>query len=372
MQNKRDYYEVLGIDRNASESEIKTAYRKQAIKFHPDKNPGNKEAEENFKDAAEAYAVLRDDQKRKIYDQYGHQGLEGSGFSGFGGFEDIFSSFGDIFEAFFGFGSGRRSGRSRSRRGADLRYDLGLSFMDAAFGTETTVDVEKLETCSTCEGSGSEPGTYSETCNQCNGMGQVSSSQGFFTVRTTCSQCGGSGQTISSPCKTCRGSGQLKIKKTVSVKIPGGVDTGSRLRLTGEGEAGSSGGPPGDLYIFIHVEPHDFFVRNNSDLICEIPISFVQAALGDNIEIPTLVSKKSLKIPKGTQAGDVFRFSGEGIASLRNGRRGDQIIQVSIKTPTNLNKKQEKLLKEFAKLESNKISNKIKNLFKGEAESASH
>jgi molecular chaperone DnaJ len=372
MQNKRDYYEILGVDRNASESEIKTAYRKQAIKFHPDKNPGNKGAEENFKDAAEAYAVLRDNQKRKIYDQYGHQGLEGSGFSGFGGFEDIFSSFGDIFEDFFGFGSGRRSERSRSRRGADLRYDLGLSFMDAAFGTETTVDVEKLETCSACEGSASEPGTYPETCSQCNGLGQVSSSQGFFTVRTTCPQCGGSGQTISSPCKSCRGSGHLKIKKTVSVKIPGGVDTGSRLRLNGEGEAGGNGGPPGDLYIFIHVEPHNFFARNNSDLICEIPISFVQAALGDNIEIPTLVSKKTLKIPKGTQPGNVFRFSGEGIASLRNGRRGDQIIQVSIKTPTNLNKKQEKLLKEFATIESNKISNKIKNLFKGEPESATH
>jgi len=371
MQNKRDYYEVLGVSQTASESEIKAAYRKQAIQYHPDKNPGNKEAEEKFKEAAEAYEVLRDDQKRRIYDQYGHQGLEGTGFSGFGGFEDIFSSFGDIFEDFFGFSSGRRSGRRRSQRGADLRYDLNLSFMEAAFGTETTVDVEKMEVCSTCEGSASEPGTYPETCAQCNGLGQVSKSQGFFTVRTTCSQCRGQGQIIKFPCKNCNGTGYLKTKKTVSVKIPGGVDTGSRLRLNGEGEAGRLGGPSGDLYIFIHVEPHDFFARNNSDVICEIPISFVQAALGDDVEIPTLVGKKKLKIPKGTQPGDVFRFTGEGIASLRNGRRGDQIIQVSIKTPTHLNKKQESLLKEFAKLETNKISNKIKNLFKGEPESAS-
>ena len=370
MQTKRDYYEILDVGRNASESEIKTAYRKQAIKYHPDKNPGNKDAEEKFKEAAEAYEVLRDDQKRRIYDQYGHQGLEGSGFSGFGGFEDIFSSFGDIFEDFFGFGSGRHSGRSRSQRGADLRYDLVLSFMDAVTGTETAVDVEKLETCSVCEGSASEPGTYPETCGQCNGLGQVSRSQGFFTVRTTCAQCHGSGQTITSPCKNCKGNGHLKVKKTVSVKIPGGVDTGSRLRLNGEGESGNYRGRPGDLYIFIHVEPHDFFTRNNSDLLCEIPISFIQAALGDAIDIPTLNGKKTLKIPKGTQPGDFFRFPGKGIPSLRNGRRGDQIIQVSIKTPTNLNKKQEKLLQEFANLESNKISNKLKNLFKGEPESA--
>jgi molecular chaperone DnaJ len=370
MQQKRDYYEILGVGKDASESEIKTAYRKQAIKYHPDKNPGNKDAEESFKEAAEAYEVLRDDQKRRIYDQYGHQGLEGTGFSGFGGFDDIFSSFGDIFEDFFGFGNGRRSGRSRAQRGSDLRYDLSLSFMEAAFGTETTVDVEKMDVCTVCDGNGMEPGTHAETCDQCNGLGQVSRSQGFFTVRTTCSQCRGSGQRITSPCKNCRGSGHLKTSKTVSVKIPGGVDTGSRLRLNGEGEAGRLGGPAGDLYIFIHVEPHEFFARNNSDLLCEIPISFVQAALGDEVEIPTLVGKKTLKIPKGTQPGDVFRFSGEGIASLRNGRRGDQIMQISIKTPTHLNKKQENLLKEFAKLETNKISNKIKNLFKGETESA--
>jgi len=370
MQNKRDYYDVLGVDRSASDTEIKKAYRKLALKHHPDKNPGNKESEDLFKEAAEAYEVLRDDKKRGIYDQYGHQGLEGAGFSGFGGFEDIFSSFGDIFEDFFGFSSGGRSGRSRAHRGSDLRYDLSISFMDAAFGTETDIDVEKMETCSTCEGSGCEPGTYPESCSSCNGMGQVSRSQGFFTVRTTCPTCRGNGQTISSPCKSCRGAGQVNTSKKVSVKIPGGVDTGSRLRLTGEGEGGHHGGPPGDLYIFIHVHPHDFFSRNNTDILCEIPISFIQATLGDRIDIPTLDGEKELTIPKGTQPGATFRFRSEGIPSLRSGRRGDQIIQVAVKTPTHISRKQETLLKEFAKLESNSISDKLKNIFKGGAERA--
>jgi molecular chaperone DnaJ len=369
MEKKRDYYEVLGISRDASDSEMKTAYRKLALKYHPDKSPGNKEAEEKFKEAAEAYEVLRDSQKRGIYDQFGHQGLEGSGFSGFGGFEDIFSSFGDIFEDFFGFGSGRRSNQGGRQRGSDLRYDLTLSFMDAVFGTETEINVEKFEACPVCEGSACEPGTYPENCDHCNGLGQVSRSQGFFTVRTTCPQCRGTGQNIASPCSHCKGKGQIQANKTVSVKIPAGVDTGSRLRLTGEGETGQFGGPPGDLYIFINVKPHNFFSRNNSDIICEIPISFVQAALGDEIRVPTLNGKKTLKIPKGTQPGAVFRFQNEGIPSLRNGSRGDQFIRVAIKTPTNLSKKQEALLKEFAKLESSSLSNKLKNIFKTGSES---
>ena len=372
MASKRDYYEVLGADRNASDSEIKKAYRKLAFKYHPDKNPGNQEAEDKFKEAAEAYEVLRDEKKRGIYDQYGHQGLEGAGFSGFGGFEDIFSSFGDIFEDFFGFGSNGRSGRSRVQRGSDLRYDLSISFMNAAFGTETEIDVEKLETCTTCEGSGCEPGTYPETCGSCNGHGQVSRSQGFFTVRTTCPTCRGAGQTIVSPCTSCRGAGQIKTNKKVSVKIPGGVDTGSRLRLTGEGEGGHHGGPSGDLYIFIHVKQHEFFARNNTDILCEIPISFVQATLGDEIDVPTLNGEKVLKIRKGTQPGDTYRFRAEGIPSLRTGRRGDQIIQIAVKTPTHVSKKQESLLREFAKLEANTLSDKLKNIFKGGAERAAH
>lgn len=364
MTTKRDYYDVLGVNRNADDQELKASYRKLAFKYHPDRNPGDKLSEENFKEASEAYEVLRDSQKRGIYDQYGHQGLEGSGFSGFGGFEDIFSSFGDIFEDFFGFGTRRRS-RSRVQRGADLRYDMRLSFMDAAFGTETEIEIEKTEICPDCKGSACEPGTSPETCSHCNGIGQVSRSQGFFTVRTTCPYCHGNGQTISHPCTHCRGAGQIIVKKKVAVKIPAGVDAGSRLRLTGEGESGVHGGEPGDLYVFIDVEQHDFFERSNTDVICQIEISFVQAALGDTIAVPTLNSEKTLSIPKGTQPGDLFRLRGEGIASLRGGKRGDQIVQIVMKTPTNLNKKQMSLLKEFAKIESGKLSNKLKNILKG-------
>jgi molecular chaperone DnaJ len=363
MTTKRDYYEVLGVSRNADDNELKANYRKLALQFHPDRNSGNKEAEEKFKEASEAYEVLRDPQKRNIYDQFGHQGLEGSGFSGFSGFEDIFSSFGGIFEDFFGFSNGRRS-RSRTQKGADLRYDLTLSFMESVFGTETEIDLEKMEVCPLCEGDACEPGTQLETCWQCDGTGQVSRNQGFFTVRTTCNNCRGNGQTIPHPCNNCRGAGQIRVSKKVGVKIPGGVDNGSRLRLTGEGEAGIYGGPPGDLYVFIHVESHDFFKRNNTDVICQVEISFIQAALGDTMKVPTLNGNKSLKIPKGTQSGDLFSFRGEGIPSLRTNKRGDQIIQIAIKTPTNLNKKQEALLKEFAKIESGKMSNKIKNILK--------
>ncbi|NNG00582.1 MAG: molecular chaperone DnaJ [Desulfobacteraceae bacterium] len=368
MTAKRDYYEVLGVDRNAADSDLKSAYRKLALKFHPDRNPGNREAEEQFKEAAEAYEVLRDGQKRQIYDQYGHQGLEGQGFSGFGGFEDIFSSFGDIFEDFFGFGSGSRGGgRSRAQRGSDLRYDLTLDFMEAAFGTETEITVDKMDLCMECEGTGAEAGSHPETCAQCQGSGQVSRSQGFFTIRTTCPVCRGTGQVIANVCGECRGQGQVKATKTVTVKIPAGVDDNSRLRLSNEGEAGRHGGPPGHLYVFIHVEAHDFFMRDDTNIICKIPLSFVQAALGDSIKVPTLTSAKKLTIPKGTQPGEVFRFRGEGIASLRNGHRGDQLIQVDIKTPTHLNKKQETLLKEFAKLEAGKLSTKLKSILKGEA-----
>jgi molecular chaperone DnaJ len=364
MSTKRDYYEILNVGRDAAEDELKASFRKLALKYHPDRNPGDKEAEEKFKEAAEAYEVLRDSEKRSLYDQFGHQGLEGAGFSGFGGFEDIFSSFSDIFEDFFGFGTRRRS-RSRVQRGADLRYDLSLAFMEAAFGTESEIEIQKMESCPECHGSGSEPGKQPETCRHCGGVGQVSRSQGFFTVRTTCPTCRGNGQTITHPCAKCRGSGQIMVNKSVSVKIPAGVDHGSRLRLNGEGEAGNYGGPPGDLYVFIHVEPHEFFTRKDTDVICQIPISFVQATLGDKISVPTLNGKKKLEIPKGTQPGDIFYFHGEGIPSLRSRKRGDQIIQVDIRTPTHISKKQEALLREFGNLESNKLSNKLKNILKG-------
>lgn len=371
MATKADYYEVLGISRTANDSEIKASYRKLAMKYHPDRNPGDAVAEERFKEAAEAYEVLRDPQKRSLYDQYGHQGLEGTGFSGFGGFDDIFSSFGDIFEDFFGFSTGRRGrGRARANRGSDLRYDLKLGFLDAAFGKATEITVEKMTTCSECNGSACAPGTYPETCRQCGGSGQVSRTQGFFTVRTTCPHCRGNGQSVPNPCHHCRGTGKVKAAKRVSVKIPGGVDNGSRLRLTGEGEPGIQGGPPGDLYVFIHVEPHDFFEREGTHVVCRISISFIQAALGDSVQVPTLDGEKALEIPKGTQPGEIFRFRGEGIPSLRDGKRGDQVIQVLVKTPTHLSKKQESLLREFQKLESKKLTSKLKNMFRGDSAQA--
>jgi len=369
MSDKRDYYEVLGVRRDAADDELKASYRKLALKYHPDRNPGDQEAEEKFKEAAEAYEVLQDSEKREIYDQYGHRGLEGTGFSGFGDFQDIFSSFGGIFEDLFGFGSQRRS-RTRSRRGSDLRYDLEISFMEAAFGVEKSIELEKMEVCPTCDGDGCEPGTGPETCRHCAGSGQVSRNQGFFTVRTTCPQCRGRGQSITHPCPECRGIGQIVANKTLSLKIPPGVDTGTQLRLTAEGEAGAYGGPPGDLRVIVHVEPHELFERNGTDIICRLPVSFVQATLGDKIPVQTLNGKKKLEIPKGTQPGDILRLNGEGIPSLRGDRRGDQIIQVQIKTPTNLTKKQAALLKEFDKLESSKLSNRLKSILRNDPRDA--
>ena len=364
MSEKRDYYEVLGLGRNASKAEMKSAYRKLAIKFHPDKNPDNKEAEDKFKEASEAYEVLTNDNKRQIYDQYGHQGLEGAGHSGARGFEDIFSNFGDIFEEFFGFNNGGGRGR-RVQRGSDLRYDMAIDFMEAAFGTEKTIEIPKLDQCTECGGTGCQEGTSPETCRHCHGTGQFVQSQGFFKVKTTCPYCKGNGKTIPNPCHKCRGAGRVEVTRKVQVKIPAGVDTGSKLRLTGEGEAApTKDGQSGDLYVVLKVKGHKFFKRDNTDIICVVDISFVQAAIGDEIVIATLTGDKKLKIPKGTQYGDAFRFKGEGIASLRSGRRGDQIINVVVKTPKRLSQKQEKLLKEFDKLDANKISNKLKNLFK--------
>ena len=364
MTQKRDYYEILGVAKDAAKPELKKAYRKLAIKYHPDKNPDNKEAENKFKEASEAYEVLNDENKRGIYDQYGHRGLEGAGHTGPSGFEDIFSSFGDIFEDFFGFSGGGGRGR-RAQRGSDLRYDLTIDFMEAAFGTEKMISIPRLDTCEECDGSGSAEGSKSETCSQCRGTGQFIQNQGFFKVKTTCPYCQGQGTIISNPCKKCRGAGRLEVTRKVQVKIPAGVDKGSKLRLTGEGEsAPTSQGTAGDLYVIINVKPHKFFQRDGTDVICAIDISFVQAALGDEISIPTLVGDEKLKIPKATQYGDVFQLKGQGIASLRTHRRGDQIIKVIIKTPSRLNKNQIDLLKKFDKLDKNKISNKLKNLFK--------
>ncbi|MBF0209370.1 MAG: molecular chaperone DnaJ [Desulfamplus sp.] len=367
MSEKRDYYEILGVSKDATKDEIKSKYRKLAIQYHPDKNPGNKEAEEKFKEASEAYSVLSDDQKRQIYNQYGHKGLEGSNFSNNVNFEDIFSGFGNVFEEFFGFGSGggNRGGGARVQRGADLRHDITIEFMEAAFGVDKEIDIRKYDICDLCHGDGCKEGTQPEVCSQCHGTGQFVQSQGFFKVKTTCPYCRGKGKSIPHPCSKCVGSGRVAVTKKVAVKLPGGVDTGAKLRLTGEGEPSISGGPHGDLYVFIHVKPHKFFKREGNDIICVVDISFIQAALGDEITIQTLNGEKSLQIPKGTQYGDTFRLNGEGIPSLRSGIRGDQIVQVSIKTPTGLSKKQEKLLQEFDRLDSNKITNRLKNLFKG-------
>jgi molecular chaperone DnaJ len=347
---RRDYYEILGVERSASEEEVKKSYRKLAMQFHPDRNPGDKKAEENFKEAAEAYEVIHDPEKRKIYDRYGHEGINGTGFHGFSGFDDIFTNFSDIFEDIFGMTGARTRTRSSVRQGADLRYDLKISFMDAVKGTSTHIELEKLEHCKECNGTGAAAGTHPEGCSRCAGRGTVTQSSGFFTISATCPQCRGAGRVIKNPCKACYGTGKARARKTVSLKIPGGVETGSRLRLRGEGEEGDFGGPSGDLYVFIHVEPHEFFERDGYDILCQIPISMTQAALGAAIEVPTIESKETIKIPKGTQGGKIFRLKGKGVAHLKGIGHGDQVVQVLVKIPTNLTKKQEELLKEFARL----------------------
>jgi len=343
---EKDYYKILGVSRNATEDEIKKSYRKVAMEHHPDRNPGNKEAEEKFKIASEAYEVLRDPEKREIYDRYGIEGLKGTGFTGFRGFDDIFSAFGDVFQDFFGFGPTHRR-RTAARPGADLRYDVKISFFDAAFGKEAEIEIPKNIACEVCGGTGAKPGTHSTQCPSCKGTGQVTRSQGFFTISTTCSQCRGEGSIVPHPCKECRGYGKVKKIKKIQVKIPPGVDTGSKLRIRGEGEEGERGGPPGDLFVFIYVEPHDFFSREGDDVICQIPISFTQAALGTEIEVPTLNGAKNLKIPKGSESGEIFRIKGEGFPRIRGYGRGDEIVQVMVRTPKNLTKRQEELLREF-------------------------
>ncbi len=346
---KRDYYEILGVNRNASEAEIKKAYRRLAVKYHPDKNPGDKHAEERFKEISEAYAVLSDAQKRANYDQFGHAGVEGmGGFSsgGFSGspFEDIFS---DIFGDIFGGGHTRRG--ARGRRGDDLRYNLTISFEEAAFGLETRVQIPRHQDCEACGGSGARAGTAPRTCPTCRGAGQVRYQQGFFSLTRPCPDCEGEGRVIDDPCPQCRGTGRVRGKKTISLKIPAGVETGNRLKLTGEGEPGIGGGPPGDLYVVITVEDHPIFRREGNDVICELPVSFTQAALGHEFEVPTLDGKVKLKIPPGTQTGKVFKLPGKGIPVLQGYGRGDQLVVVRVETPTRLTPRQRELLEEFAR-----------------------
>ncbi|MDD5475101.1 MAG: molecular chaperone DnaJ [Syntrophales bacterium] len=347
---KEDYYSILGVDRNASEEEIKRNYRKQALRFHPDRNPGDHEAEENFKKAAEAYEVLRDREKRAIYDRYGHEGLNGTGFRGFSGFDDIFSSFGDIFEDVFGFSARRTYSRTSPRSGADLRYDMTISFSEAVFGISTEIEIRRLESCDECDGSGAAPGTEPSFCLTCRGSGQVTRSSGFFSVSSTCPNCRGAGRVIDNPCRSCRGAGKNNVLKKVQVRIPPGVETGVRLRLRGEGEEGLYGGPRGDLYVFINVEPHEYFHREGNDILCDVPVPMVMAVLGGDVEVPTMEGVEKIKIPKGTQHGRLFRLKGKGVPHLRGSGRGDQVIRVAVEIPTDLSKKEEKLLKEFAKL----------------------
>ncbi len=352
---KRDYYEILGVSRNAANGEIKKAYRQLALKYHPDRNPGDTEAEEKFKEAAEAYEVLRDPDKRSLYDRFGHEGLRGTGFTGFSGFEDIFSSFGSIFEDFFGFGTRTRS-RTAPQVGSDLRYDLTISFTDGAFGVEKEIDVDKMQLCLACDGTGAKAGTSPETCPTCRGRGQVMHSQGFFSISTTCPQCHGEGTVVKEPCKECRGVGKVKRTKRVTVKIPPGVDNGTRLRLSGEGEDGVRGGPPGDLYVVLFVEEHEFFRRKGEDIFCEAPLSFPQVALGAQIVVPTLEGSATLEVPKGTQTGEIFRLKGQGIPRLRGLGRGDQYVQVTVETPTKLTKRQEELLRDFAEESGDEVN----------------
>jgi len=348
MATKADYYELLGVSRNATEEEIKKAYRKAALRYHPDRNPGDKAAEEKFKELSEAYQVLIDPEKRAQYDRYGHAAFEQGGFNGFdftSNFEDIF---GDIFGDFFGVG-GR--GRRRAQRGEDLSCNLEISFEEAAFGTEKTISVPRMTLCEGCQGTGAKPGTAPKTCATCRGSGQVRFQQGFFTVARTCNRCGGQGKVITEPCPACHGAGTVRKASTLQVKIPAGVDTGARLKLRGEGEVGPSGGVPGDLYVLIRVREHPLFGRQHNDVVCEIPISFPQAALGAEIEVPTLEGKIKMKIPPGTQSGSVFRLRGKGIPDLRGGGRGDQLVRVIIEVPRKLTGRQRELLEEFARLD---------------------
>jgi len=360
--NKRDYYEVLGVSRSATEQDLKSAYRRLAHQHHPDKNQGDREAEERFKEAAEAYAILSDSEQRRRYDRFGHAGVAGTaggawGAPGFGGIEDILGDlfgFGDVFA-----GASRGSSRrSAQQRGADLRYDLEITLEQAAEGMTAQLRIPKLETCEQCSGSGAAPGTRPETCRTCEGAGQVRFQQGFFSVSRTCGNCRGTGQVVNSPCQMCRGAGRVEREKQIEVKIPAGVETGSRLRLQGEGESGAYGGVAGDLYVVIHVGEHEQFERQGNNLYSPVPITFAQAALGAEIKVQTLSADHSLKIPAGTQTGTVFRVRGQGMPVLGSRGRGDLFVSVSVVTPTMLTREQRKLLEQLSEIETKDLEDK--------------
>ena len=367
--SKRDYYEVLGVNKSANKEEIKKAYRKLALKFHPDKNKGDKAAEEKFKEASEAYHVLSDDKRKSNYDQFGHAAFQGGGQGGFGNF-DFSSSFSDIFEDVFGdfgdfgFGGGRsRRGRTNNR-GSDLRYDVSIELNDAFAGTEKNISYTTYKKCKTCSGSGAKPGSKPTSCNYCNGQGKVRSSQGFFTIQQTCPECSGEGEKISNPCSSCTGVGKTQSNETVAVKIPKGVDDGTRIRLAGKGEAGTKGGSNGDLYLFISVEPHSIFKRSEENLYYDLPISIADAALGATVEVPSIDGGRTkIKIPSGTQSGKQLRLKGKGMPILRRNITGDLYIRIITEVPTSLTKKQKELLVEFKALEDTKSNPLIKSFF---------
>ncbi len=362
MATKRDYYEVLSVSRSASEQDLKSAYRRLAVQHHPDKNPGDPHAEEKFKEAAEAYAVLSDPEQRRRYDRFGHAGVSSAASAAWGapGFSNIEDILGDLFGFGDVFGAGARAGsrRSAAQRGADLRYDLEITLEQAAVGMTAQLRIPKLETCETCKGSGAAEGTKAETCRTCEGAGQVRFQQGFFSVSRTCGTCRGMGQVINSPCQSCRGAGRVEREKSIEVKIPAGVETGSRLRLQREGESGAYGGPAGDLYVVIHVAEHEQFERQGNNLYASVPITFAQAALGAEISVKTLNAEQALKIPAGTQTGTVFRVRGQGMPVLGGRGRGDLFVSVSVVTPTMLTREQRKLLEQLEKVETKDLEDK--------------
>ena len=370
--SKRDYYEVLGISKGASKDEIKKAYRRLAKKYHPDVSQ-EENAIEKFKEVQEAYEVLSDDTKRAQYDQFGHAGPN-QGFGGFGGgdFGGGFGGFEDIFSSFFGGGGGRRRDPNAPRQGADLQYQVSLDFEEAIFGKELNVEIPVEDPCDTCQGSGAKPGTSKETCKHCSGSGQVSVEQntpfGRIVNRQACRHCSGSGQLIKEKCTTCHGSGKVRKRKKINVKIPKGIDNGQQIRVSGKGEAGVNGGPAGDLYVVVHVRNHEFFERDGDDIVCEMPLTFAQVALGDEVEVPTVYGKVKLKIPAGTQTGKQFRLKGKGAPNVRGYGQGDQYVIVRVVTPTNLTDGQKDLLREFAGQESkdDTLFGKLKRAFKGE------
>jgi len=366
--DKRDYYEVLGIGKSASADDIKRAYRRMAMKYHPDKNPGNKEAEAKFKECAEAYEVLSDSEKRQRYDQFGHEGLRGMGMRDYSHmrWQDVSSIFEDILGGFGGFGDifgmgGRRSAAHRGpSRGYDLETSVSLTLDEVARGTEKTIEFTRQDICPECSGAGSAKGSKPGKCPACGGTGQIAKGGGFFQMISTCRQCGGTGEFITNPCKKCRGTGRFPKKREVSVKIPAGVHEGQSVRIANEGEPGRNGGPRGDLYCYVIIKPHEFLERDHNNLIAVVPLSFTQAALGATIYVPSLNGTKQLKIPPGTQYGSIFRIKGQGLPDLRTGRKGDQMVQVIIETPVKLNAKQQELLREFAKTENNSVFPKAK------------